>query len=222
MALQKSILLLALFLTGLLSGCNSSRAQLSVSFGEHGLKQLSYQGTVLESTDAFAADRFHVWHMKVTDLQGNIQKGPGDGWGENSTNKTWDSSAKKWTYQFDWGSISTQVCAGGRHAQHSCNGSQPRWLRQNPRRCIDLSARAAFPKHADRVWQGELPADRIQHRRTEHAARRLWKRRGSERGAGCEQTALQWILACGRRQSDLLSDGQQHYSRQPRNLSAAR
>ncbi len=113
MALQKSILLLALFLTGLLSGCNSSRAQLSVSFGEHGLKRLSYQGTVLENTDAFAADRFHVWHMKVTDLQGNIQKGPGDGWGENSTNKTWDSSAKKWTYQFDWGSISTQYVQVG-------------------------------------------------------------------------------------------------------------
>lgn len=113
MALRKSVLSLPLLVSGLLSGCNSSRAQLSVSFGEHGLKQLSYNGTVLENTEAFSADAFHIWHMKVTDLQGNVLKGQSDAWGENSTSKIWDSSAKKWTYQFDWGSISTQYVQTG-------------------------------------------------------------------------------------------------------------
>ena len=93
--------------------CAAGSAQLSVSFGARGLQQISYSGTVLENTASYAADTFHIWHMKVTDLQGNTLTGPADGWGENSTSKVWDAGAQAWTYQFAWGSIRTQFVQTG-------------------------------------------------------------------------------------------------------------
>ena len=90
-----------------------SYAQLSVSFSTAGLQQVSYGGVALENTRSFSGDAFHIWHMKVTDLQGNVLTGPADGWGENSTSKTWDPSAHAWTYQFAWGSIRTQYVQVG-------------------------------------------------------------------------------------------------------------
>ena len=90
-----------------------ARGQLSVSFGAGGLQQISYAGVLLEDTNSNSGDAFHIWHMKVTDLQGNVQTGPMDGWGENSASKTWDANAHAWTYQFPWGSIQMQYVQAG-------------------------------------------------------------------------------------------------------------
>ena len=97
----------------ILTCCASVSGQLAVSFGAGGLQKLSYGGVVLEDTSNYSADAFHIWHMKVTDLQGNILTGTSDGWGENSTGKTWDQNAHAWTYQFPWGSIRTQYVQTG-------------------------------------------------------------------------------------------------------------
>lgn len=93
--------------------CEAGHAQLSVSYSAVGIQQIVYSGVVLEDTRKFPADAFHIWHMKVTDLQGNILTGPADGWGENSTGKIWDANAHAWTYQFAWGSIRTQYIQAG-------------------------------------------------------------------------------------------------------------
>ncbi|MGI4980040.1 MAG: hypothetical protein ACRYHB_06535, partial [Janthinobacterium lividum] len=86
-------------------------SQLTVSFGSAGLQQLSYNGTVLENTQTFSADAFHIWHMKATDLQGNLL--PNYGWGESNNGRRWDAAAHAWTYQFAWGSITTQFVQNG-------------------------------------------------------------------------------------------------------------
>ncbi len=91
----------------------TSHAQLAISYGATGLQRLAYAGVTLEDTKSYSADSFHIWHMKVTDLQGNVLKRPTDAWGENSTSKVWDSNAHAWTYQFPWGTIRTQFVQSG-------------------------------------------------------------------------------------------------------------
>ena len=109
----KPALLRALLSVCTLLSCGAGHAQLTVSFGSAGLQKLSYAGVALEDTGSFSGDLFHIWHMKVTDLQGNLLTGPDDGWGENSSNKSWDANAQAWTYRFSWGSIRTQYVQTG-------------------------------------------------------------------------------------------------------------
>ncbi len=87
------------------------RSGLRVSYGSQGIQQLSYNGVVLEDLSANPTDAFHIWHMKVTDLKGNVL--PDYGWGEANTGKTWTAATKTWNYQFVWGSISVQFAQSG-------------------------------------------------------------------------------------------------------------
>ncbi len=96
----------------ILLASGSSSGQLSVSYNNAGgIQQLSYNGSVLENTQTWPADSFHIWHMKATDLQGNVL--PAYGWGETNLGKSWDAAAHAWTYQYSWGSIRTQYVQNG-------------------------------------------------------------------------------------------------------------
>ena len=86
---------------------------LNVVYGSNGLQQLSYAGTTLEDTSRFGGDAFHIWHLKMTDLQGNPASGSQYGWGEVNSGRQWDAAAHRWTYKFIWGSIQVQYVASG-------------------------------------------------------------------------------------------------------------
>lgn len=88
-----------------------AQSSLKVSFGNQGLQQLSYNGVSLEDLGSNPSDAFHIWHMKVTDLKGNVIAN--DGWGESNTGKSWNPSSQTWTYNFAWGSISVQFMQNG-------------------------------------------------------------------------------------------------------------
>ncbi len=88
-----------------------AQSSLKVSFGNQGLQQISYNGVVLEDLASNPSDAFHIWHMKVTDLQGNVLGS--DGWGENNTGRRWDTGSQTWTYSFAWGSIGVQFVQSG-------------------------------------------------------------------------------------------------------------
>ncbi|MGI4758405.1 MAG: Ig-like domain-containing protein [Janthinobacterium lividum] len=100
----------AMFALCALSGSLAS-AQLAVTYGAAGVQQLSYNGVTLENTQTWPADSFHIWHMKVSDLQGNLL--PTYGWGENNNGRSWNASTHTWTYLFPWGSIRTQFVQTG-------------------------------------------------------------------------------------------------------------
>ena len=89
----------------------SAQSSLTVTFGEQGLQRVMFGSTTLEDTQQFPADAFHIWHMKVTDLKGNVLAQ--DGWGESNQGRQWDPVAHSWTYQFAWGSIRTQFVVRG-------------------------------------------------------------------------------------------------------------
>ncbi len=88
-----------------------AQSSLKVSFGAQGVQQLSYNGVMLEDLASNSSDAFHIWHMKVTDLSGNVISS--DGGGENNTGKRWDPASQTWIYSFAWGSISVQFVQRG-------------------------------------------------------------------------------------------------------------
>jgi len=104
---------LALAAVGAIAVERKSMAQssLRVIFGNQGVQQISYNGAVLEDLAANPSDAFHIWHMKVTDLQGNVLSNAG--WGETNTGKSWNAGTQTWTYNFAWGSISVQFVQAG-------------------------------------------------------------------------------------------------------------
>lgn len=89
----------------------STNGSLHVTFGETGLARLEYGGVPLEDLQQFPADAFHIWHMSVTDLQGNAL--PQFGWGEATTGKAWDNASHTWTYNYPWGSLAVQYGTSG-------------------------------------------------------------------------------------------------------------
>jgi hypothetical protein len=93
--------------------CRHADSQLNVTYGSAGIQTLSYAGVVLEDLATSSGDAFHIWHMKLTDLQGNVLSSPSYGWGENNTGKSWNAATKTWSYQFVWGSVSTQFVQTG-------------------------------------------------------------------------------------------------------------
>ena len=95
------------------ASCTRANSQLKVTYGPAGIQTLSYAGTVLEDLPASPSDAFHIWHMKLTDMQGNVLSGPSDGWGENNIGKSWNPATHTWTYQFAWGSIAVQFVQNG-------------------------------------------------------------------------------------------------------------
>lgn len=86
---------------------------LDVVYGPTGLQRLSYGGVTLEDTARYSADAFHIWHLKMTSLQGGPVSGSQYGWGESNAGKSWDAVAHRWTYNFIWGSISVQYVVSG-------------------------------------------------------------------------------------------------------------
>ena len=88
-------------------------AQLVVRYGSNGLQSLSYNGQVLEDTGEYPSDSFHIFHMKATDLSGNVRKDGQYGWGENNNGRSWNAETKTWTYSFVWGQITLQYVQSG-------------------------------------------------------------------------------------------------------------
>jgi hypothetical protein len=86
---------------------------LQITYGGQGIQTLSYNGTVLEDIGANGADAFHIWHMKMTDLSGNVATCSQCGWGENHQSRNWNGSTNSMTYKFVWGSIALQFAQTG-------------------------------------------------------------------------------------------------------------
>ncbi len=88
-------------------------SDLNVSYSNNGVSRLSYRGVVLEDLNASPSDAFHIWHMKATDLKGNVLTGPQYTWGELNLGRTWNPVDRTWTYRFVWGSISVRFVQSG-------------------------------------------------------------------------------------------------------------
>lgn len=81
---------------------------LVVTYAPNGIEQVLYNGVVLEDLNQFPSDAFHIWHMKATDLKGNLMTdGPYD-WGESNLGRSWNAVNHTWTYQFPWGHIAVE------------------------------------------------------------------------------------------------------------------
>ncbi len=91
----------------------ASAQDLQVTFGSKGIQTLSYKGVLLEDVSQYPADSFHIWHMKATDLQGNLLTRADCGWGEANSGEIWDPATHTETYVFSWGSIATQFVQSG-------------------------------------------------------------------------------------------------------------
>ncbi|GAA3765826.1 hypothetical protein [Terriglobus aquaticus] len=86
---------------------------LQVSYGAKGVQTLSYAGVTLMDAGAHPEDAFHIWHMKSTDLNGNLVNTGQYGWGESNNGTQWDAATQTQTYWFQWGSIRTQFVQSG-------------------------------------------------------------------------------------------------------------
>ncbi len=91
----------------------AAQTDLQVTFGSNGLQTLAYKGVVLENLGAVPSDGFHIWHMKSTDMSGNVISTGQYGWGESNNGRAWNGYSNTWTYNFVWGSISVQYLQNG-------------------------------------------------------------------------------------------------------------
>ncbi len=91
----------------------AGQTNLQVTYGPQGIQQISYRGVPLEEVTQNPSDAFHIWHMKMTDLQGNVNTSGQFGWGETNNGRQWDATSKTWTYPFTWGSIRVQFQQSG-------------------------------------------------------------------------------------------------------------
>jgi hypothetical protein len=96
-----------------LVGHSAAQPQLSINYGANGIQRLTYGSDVLEDLNLFSSDAFHIWHMKLTDMQGNTMSGGQYGWGESNAGKNWSAATHTWTYQFVWGSVQVQFVQSG-------------------------------------------------------------------------------------------------------------
>ncbi len=81
---------------------------LSITYGSAGIEKVVYNGLVLGDSQRYPSDAFHIWHMKATDLKGNVMTGGPYTWGESNSEKSWNAMNHTWTYQFPWGHIAVQ------------------------------------------------------------------------------------------------------------------
>ncbi len=86
---------------------------LQVTYGSKGVQTMVYNGVTLENTNMYGADAFHIWHMKATDLSGNVLSTGQYGWGESNNGTSWNAQTNTEIYNFTWGSISTQFVQSG-------------------------------------------------------------------------------------------------------------
>ena len=91
----------------------SAQTNLQVTYGPQGVQRISYRGVLLEDVTQNPGDAFHIWHMKMTDLQGIVNTSGQYGWGETNNGRQWDAESKTWTYPFIWGSIRVQFQQSG-------------------------------------------------------------------------------------------------------------
>lgn len=105
----------ALIVGGLISlgGMRAEAQGLQVTYGTKGVQTLAYNGITLEDTAAFGSDTFHIWHMRATDLAGNVLTTGQSGWGENNNGTSWNSQNNTETYNFAWGTVATQFVQNG-------------------------------------------------------------------------------------------------------------
>ena len=100
--------------TASLHGAGRADAQgLQVTYGARGVQTLAYNGLSLENVASFPGDAFHIWHMKATDLSGNVLTTGQYGWGESNNGSSWNSQTNTETYNFTWGNIATQFVQNG-------------------------------------------------------------------------------------------------------------
>ena len=92
---------------------DASQSTLKVTYGPSGVEKLSYDGVVLEDIAQYPADAFHIWHMKVTDLHGNVLSGGQYGWGEVNNGRSWDPLTSTWKYNFVWGVVTVNFVQNG-------------------------------------------------------------------------------------------------------------
>jgi hypothetical protein len=85
---------------------SSAQTGLQVTYGDQGIQRVVYSGTVLEDLSQQPGDAFHIWHMKLTDLNGNPASCAQCGWGETNNGRVWNAVTHTWTYSYVWGSIS--------------------------------------------------------------------------------------------------------------------
>ncbi len=97
----------------LLPSTLQAQSGLQVTYGSKGLQTLTYNGVVLENVGTYPADQFHIWHMKSTDLSGNVLSQGQYGWGENNSGTSWNPQTLTETYTFSWGTVSTQFVQNG-------------------------------------------------------------------------------------------------------------
>ncbi len=103
-----------MMLPGFLLGSLRAQAQsLQVTYGAKSVQTIAFNGKVLENTATFPADTFHVWHMKATDLAGNVLSSGQYGWGENNNGTSWNAASNTETYTFTWGYIAVQFQENG-------------------------------------------------------------------------------------------------------------
>lgn len=91
----------------------AAQTDLQVRFGNNGLQQVIYKGSLLEDVSGYPGDGFHIGHMKITDLGGRQLTGPQFDWGEENSGRNWNPSTHTWTYNFVWGSIAVQYVQNG-------------------------------------------------------------------------------------------------------------
>ena len=97
----------------LLLGVSAFAQSLSLTYGAKGVQTLSFGSTVLEDVGANPADLFHIWHMRSTDLLGNVVSSGEYGWGESNNGESWNAATNTETYVFAWGTVSTQFVQSG-------------------------------------------------------------------------------------------------------------
>ena len=91
----------------------AAQTNLQITYGDQGVQTIRYRGVPLEDVGQNPGDAFHIWHMKMTDLNGNAASGGQYGWGETNNGRQWDAGSKTWTYPFTWGSIRVQFQQSG-------------------------------------------------------------------------------------------------------------
>ena len=86
---------------------------LQITYGSKGVETLVFGGVKLEDVARNPADLFHIWHLKATDLEGNVLSDGQYGWGESNVDENWEAATKTETYNFIWGTIATQFVQDG-------------------------------------------------------------------------------------------------------------
>ncbi len=104
---------LALFIELAPAALHADAQGLQVTYGAKGVQNLAFNGMSLENTAAYPSDAFHIWHMKMTDLAGNVVGSGQYGWGENNNGSSWNAQTNTETYSFNWGSVGVQFAQNG-------------------------------------------------------------------------------------------------------------